>query len=726
MYPLIRKPACGTLWEFTRMPGGYAMMTCRFAGLAIVVLCLVLIAPAVALENPYRHAGDVTGLDIPVPLVTDGLKSAGSSGIEFRGAGYTHRIGRVSIAMEPLNPKSDGKISVDGNLRRYTTGATVVEHEVYRDLVKERIILAAPATLRYSYDLALSDWTTVEPDESRPVKKPGPNSTTIITYPYTKEVTNYAKDSTIDISPDRWGNLVVYVNSEDVVVMPKPFATDAAGKRFEMDFKLDKKAKTITVAGDLADAKYPVVVDPTERVTNGGFETGNLSGWTNAIGNTNTYKIKSDTPYQGNYYLDVIGSGGYSGIRQTSLIDYTGTTSVSNAAAIPVRNTYDIPMSDIAISGWHWLVNAPGQNVQGWTPRSTSPGLTGSGNLVIWTYSSTHGHIDSVAVNPPLPDPPVADFTGTPLSGTAPLTVQFTDLSTNTPTFWSWSFGDGGTSPVQNPSHQYTSAGTYTISLTAANAAGSDGETKTGYVVVTEQTDFYVLAEGVGMYHGTQADLSQGNITPGDFYNYLLNNRCGTVDPEKCWNGRGLFVDDNAGSVHWSTAEQASSYADNADFALFVGHGWNNGIVFGTANSNLELERPNMVYGTNKAKWITLLSCNVLNQSTQTNWESAFNGLHILNGFDTMGLLYPYQGTKYAQMLTGTGGGYDRKPIRTAWREMLQETTQRSEIKGAYMWAYPCGNDYLPGFGEYCSAPTKNGQGEYDISWMNFECDDVP
>ncbi|MBN1167590.1 MAG: PKD domain-containing protein, partial [Methanospirillaceae archaeon] len=39
----------------------------------------------------------------------------------------------------------------------------------------------------------------------------------------------------------------------------------------------------------------------------------------------------------------------------------------------------------------------------------------------------------------------VADFSGTPTSGTAPLTVQFTDLSTGGPTMWAWDFGDGGT-----------------------------------------------------------------------------------------------------------------------------------------------------------------------------------------------------------------------------------------------------------------------------------------
>jgi fibronectin type 3 domain-containing protein/PKD repeat protein len=84
------------------------------------------------------------------------------------------------------------------------------------------------------------------------------------------------------------------------------------------------------------------------------------------------------------------------------------------------------------------------------------------------------------------PQPPVAGFVGTPRSGYAPLTVQFTDTSTGNPTSWSWSFGDGGTSTQRNPSHTYTAAGSYTVSLTATNAEGSDTETKFGYIDVQE------------------------------------------------------------------------------------------------------------------------------------------------------------------------------------------------------------------------------------------------
>jgi len=80
---------------------------------------------------------------------------------------------------------------------------------------------------------------------------------------------------------------------------------------------------------------------------------------------------------------------------------------------------------------------------------------------------------------------PIVDFNGDPVSGEAQLTVLFTDYSLNFPTTRNWSFGDGTYSTQQNPSHTYTAAGTYDVSLTATNLAGSDVKTKTGYITVT-------------------------------------------------------------------------------------------------------------------------------------------------------------------------------------------------------------------------------------------------
>lgn len=90
------------------------------------------------------------------------------------------------------------------------------------------------------------------------------------------------------------------------------------------------------------------------------------------------------------------------------------------------------------------------------------------------------------AAGAPAPVPPVADFVGSPTTIYAGDTVNFTDLSTNTPTSWSWSFAGGtpATSTTQNPSVVYNTAGTYGVDLTASNIAGSDLESKPNYITV--------------------------------------------------------------------------------------------------------------------------------------------------------------------------------------------------------------------------------------------------
>ncbi|MEJ2697353.1 MAG: choice-of-anchor D domain-containing protein [Candidatus Sulfobium sp.] len=80
---------------------------------------------------------------------------------------------------------------------------------------------------------------------------------------------------------------------------------------------------------------------------------------------------------------------------------------------------------------------------------------------------------------------PTADFSAVTTTGQAPLYVSFTDTSTHSPSQWTWDFGDGGISTLENPSYTYTTAGTYTVSLTVANDGGSDLVTKTGLITVS-------------------------------------------------------------------------------------------------------------------------------------------------------------------------------------------------------------------------------------------------
>jgi PKD repeat protein len=79
--------------------------------------------------------------------------------------------------------------------------------------------------------------------------------------------------------------------------------------------------------------------------------------------------------------------------------------------------------------------------------------------------------------------PPVAAFSVSSTSSCTG-TIQFTDASTNVPTSWSWDFGDGGTSSVKNPTHTYTTNGTYTVSLKATNSYGNNTVTQTNYITI--------------------------------------------------------------------------------------------------------------------------------------------------------------------------------------------------------------------------------------------------
>jgi PKD repeat protein len=82
---------------------------------------------------------------------------------------------------------------------------------------------------------------------------------------------------------------------------------------------------------------------------------------------------------------------------------------------------------------------------------------------------------------------PVANFTSSVTSGKAPLNIKFTDASTGTPSSWIWEFGDGSKSFVENPTHKYSKAGTYTVNLTVKNAAGRNTVTKTEHIKVIEK-----------------------------------------------------------------------------------------------------------------------------------------------------------------------------------------------------------------------------------------------
>jgi PKD repeat protein len=136
---------------------------------------------------------------------------------------------------------------------------------------------------------------------------------------------------------------------------------------------------------------------------------------------------------------------------------------------------------------------------------------------------------------------PAAAFSGTPTSGIAPLTVQFTDLSspgTKPITAWTWDFGDSTTSAAPSPIHTYTAGGVYTVALKVTTAAGESTESKAGYISVDNSippSGTIVINGNRSATNSTQVTLSL-TWTPGNGGNVV----------------RMRFSDDGA---HWSAWE---------------------------------------------------------------------------------------------------------------------------------------------------------------------------
>jgi PKD repeat protein len=119
---------------------------------------------------------------------------------------------------------------------------------------------------------------------------------------------------------------------------------------------------------------------------------------------------------------------------------------------------------------------------------SINHSFTGTVKLTVTGFNLATYHEDHVVA---VPDPPVCDFSADDTEITAGESIQFTDLSTNYPSVWNWSF-EGGTPDIsneQNPVVTYTNPGTYNVSLYVENNAGDDNHTKTDYITVNPITD---------------------------------------------------------------------------------------------------------------------------------------------------------------------------------------------------------------------------------------------
>ncbi len=157
-------------------------------------------------------------------------------------------------------------------------------------------------------------------------------------------------------------------------------------------------------------------------------------------------------------------------------------------------------------------------------------GTTGAG------CTNTEQKLDFVEIVDCSTTAPVADGVADVTSGCGPLTVNFTDASTNTPTSWTWNFGDGTFSTAQNPgAHVYNTPGTYFVSLEACNAGGCSTDNFTITVTGLTEDASYSYSSTSECVSGTDMTATITGTTGGTFTSspaagISLNASTGAID----------------------------------------------------------------------------------------------------------------------------------------------------------------------------------------------------
>ncbi|MCB9299830.1 MAG: PKD domain-containing protein [Lewinellaceae bacterium] len=223
--------------------------------------------------------------------------------------------------------------------------------------------------------------------------------------------------------------------------------------------------------------------------------------WTRQSGGTPSSGTGPSAAAAGTYYMYVEASSpnypSKQAILQSPCFNLSGKTSASFSFQYhmlgPSVGTLSLQASTNGTS-WTTIWTLSGDQGSSWLSANVNlSAYLGQSELRLrfngLTASSWQGDIcvDNIGLIATGATPaPVANFTANNTTITAGQSVTFTDQSTNSPTAWSWSFpgGSPSSSSSQNPTVTYNTAGSYNVSLTASNAGGSDGETKTAYITV--------------------------------------------------------------------------------------------------------------------------------------------------------------------------------------------------------------------------------------------------
>jgi PKD repeat protein len=277
---------------------------------------------------------------------------------------------------------------------------------------------------------------------------------------------------------------------QQVTVNWTPAATASSGVQFAIRANNGQTTALTMYVDDIQVWEPSTAVTGATVTTDSGLTATELGGGVYQLAVTaGTINIQVNTSG------GLTGSAGPLTVASNSTYYQYITASASNSAPTPgfaASSTTGVVGQAITFTdtssggptGWRWDFGDGASALTQNSSHSYSAAGTYTVRLTVTNSSGTNSLTRNAYITIYTATPPVANFTGTPLNGVAPLAVTFTDTSSNGPTSWAWTFGDSGTSTVQNAGHTYSTPGTYTVTLTATNAYGNNTKTQTAYVTV--------------------------------------------------------------------------------------------------------------------------------------------------------------------------------------------------------------------------------------------------
>ena len=294
----------------------------------------------------------------------------------------------------------------------------------------------------------------------------------------------------------------------------------------------------------------PVAGPPGLTVQFADLSTGSPTAWSWAFGDggTSTAANPSHTyAASGSYDVSLSVSDGtsFDTVVKTSYVN-VGPPPVAEFSGAPTIGgaPLSVSFSDLSLNGptsWSWdFGDGNGSSAQSPTHTYLTPGVFDVA-LTVTNPFGTDTEVKTSYITVEVP--PTADFTGSPTTGAAPLSVTFTDLSTGSPTGWSWDFGDGNGSSAQSPTHTYSSPGSYDVTLTVSSPWGTDTLVRPAYITVEvpPTADFTGSpTSGVAPLAVTFTDLSTGSPT-GWSWDFGDGNGSSAQHPTHTYQNPGTY-----------------------------------------------------------------------------------------------------------------------------------------------------------------------------------------